>query len=394
MHKLKMNPNMSQVQARAAAAAPGKQLQKARVNRQVMTRAGAQNRPQLTYADTYNWTNSVVSSLRQAMRAQHFKEIVPALLADADEPGARHSVAILGHYDRPTLAALASPDALALGHRVQATGAHQYFLPVSHVVEKQMSLEHLQRVYCLAPCLRLVMPGEENSFKHLYNFFQFEIEWRTSSMWEVFDVGEKVLASVGHSILQEINDGGPLSLVGNGRQQLESLTLPNFPKITFSEALHLVGRDPGEGGDLTLDDDHKLSSLFDRPFWIYDYPEGVRDSIYHKNDRGTYDTYDLMLPYGYGELTTGGIRPQSGAEIVEQSENLGKNYSLSYAAWKDRSQIQTAGFGIGLERLMRFASGASSIQDFVQYHDRGPNLTVQSGFFAEKLGEASVKPEA
>ncbi len=87
--------------------------------------------------------------------------------------------------------------------KVQVKGKEKYYLPVSHVVEKQMSLEFLEKVYCVAPCLRLVMDGEEHSGKHLYNFFQFEIEWRTSSMSDVFKQGEKILTSMAKEILED-----------------------------------------------------------------------------------------------------------------------------------------------------------------------------------------------
>ena len=84
------------------------------------------------------------------------------------------------------------------------------------------------------------------------------------------------------------------------------------------------------------------------------------------------------------ELTTGGIRCKTGAEIVRQSQALGKAYSMQYAAWKDQAGIQTAGFGIGLERLLRYMSGAETILEFVQYHDDGPNNSVNPEFIAEK----------
>lgn len=168
------------------------------------------------------------------------------------------------------------------------------------------------------------------------------------------------------------------------RRNIEALTKADYPRIRFLEALSMLGKDTSKPIDLSADDDARLTKMVDRPFWIYDYPEGVRDSIYHRNDRGLYDTYDLMLPFGYGELTTGGIRCKTGAEIVRQSQALGKAYSTQYAAWKDQASIQTAGFGIGLERLLRYMSGAETILEFVQYHDDGPNNSVNPEFIARK----------
>ncbi|EGC1289947.1 hypothetical protein H8526_004054 [Salmonella enterica] len=331
------------------------------------------SRPNLNYKDTYLWTGTVLNGLRKAANENQFIEILPSIISTIFEPGARHSFAVLG--DKKI------PDILNEGPGcVTIQGKEKYYLPVSHVVEKQMSLEFLDKVYCLAPCLRLVMDGEEISGKHLYNFFQFEIEWRTSSMDDVFTQGEKILTSLAKTIIEDKN----LKLSDKGLRNIKALAKTGYKTITFSEGHKLIGNLANTKRDFTPEEDEKLTNLFDVPFWIYDYPEGVRDSIYHQNEKGSYDTYDLMLPFGYGELTTGGIRPKSAKDILEQSKKLGKSYSRDYAEWKERSQIQTAGFGIGLERIIRYVSGCDSILDIVQYHDLGPNRKIDKKFFKNK----------
>lgn len=338
----------------------------------------ANHQSEINFQQTYQWTDLVVNALRQSVRTLGFQEIVPALLSSSFEPGAKHSIAVLGEKRLPEIFLSNSQSSVCI------SGQQHYYLPVSHVVEKQMSLEFMEKIYCLAPCLRLVMDDEDTSKKHLYNFFQFEIEWRTESMQDVFQTGEKILSSAAQNILGNLHNHESLNFLGHGKKHLESLMKKNYPVITFKEALKLIGKNSDHHGDLTADDDYALSQKFDSPFWIYEYPEGVRDSIYHQNATGTYDTYDLMLPFGYGELTTGGIRPKTGEEIIAQSKRLGKNYSADYANWKSKAQIQTAGFGIGLERLLRFISGANSILDFVQYHDKGPNNAIHKTFTDQK----------
>ncbi|HCR1860696.1 hypothetical protein LQZ39_23375 [Enterobacter cloacae complex sp. RIVM_C039474] len=332
----------------------------------------------LNYQDTYQWTGKILNGLRKAAYENNFQEILPSILSTSFEPGARHSFAVLGDKDLPKILS----EEVA---NVIVQGKEKYYLPVSHVVEKQMSLEFLEKVYCLAPCLRLVMDGEENSGKHLYNFFQFEIEWRTSSMSDVFEQGERILTSLAKTILEDDD----LNITDTGLRNIQALAKTGYKTITFAEGHRLIGNSSDLKRDFTPEEDEKLTKLFDIPFWIYDYPDGVRDSIYHQNEKGSYDTYDLMLPFGYGELTTGGIRPKSGKEILEQSRKLGKAYSSTYAEWKERSQIQTAGFGIGLERIIRYMSGCESILDVVQYHDLGPNRRINENFFEEK--ESSLK---
>lgn len=335
---------------------------------------------ELTVKSVYKWTNALLKNLKMVLNEHDFNEILPAIISQRYEPGANHSIAVLGDQMLPDIKSIDVEDGSTLKNRIIVSGKDYYYLPVSHVVEKQMALEHLQKVYCIAPCLRLVMKGEEMSGKHLYNFFQCEIEWRTESIEDVFETGEKIIVQAITNLADHLSKDKDIQFINDGERNLNSILKSNFPIITFNEALKLLKK-PAHKGDLSQEDDMLLSNMFDRPFWIYDYPSGIRDSIYHKNSRGTYDTYDLMLPFGYGELTTGGVRPKTGQEIIEQSQLLGKKYNPLYADWKTKAKIQTAGFGIGLERLLRFLSGAKSILSFIQYHDHGPNQHLKSIYY-------------
>ncbi|EJM99425.1 amino acid--tRNA ligase-related protein [Phyllobacterium sp. YR531] len=325
--------------------------------------------------ETYQWTSRTLSAARTALDEFGFNEIVPAILSSELEPGAFHSFGVLGNRIRPEYIEL---DGREPERQVQVTGKEAYYLPVSHNFEKQQATEFLDRVYCLAPCVRLLQEGEAASRKHLNTFFQMEIEWKTESMEDVFDTAQALLVRISNILLSVEN--GPSKLTSISKKHLEAIALGNYPRITFQEALQLVEASPERLSDLTFDEDQSLSLQFDRPFWIYNYPKGVRDAVYHENDQGNYDTYDLMLPFGYGELSTGGIRPKTGEAIIQQSlDNLGEakaSLTMGHAEWKRARKIQTAGFGIGFERLLRFVSGSTTVLDFVQPHDRGPNRTI------------------
>jgi len=333
---------------------------------------------QFTYDQTYQWTAMGLSAVRKSMDDLNFSEIVPSILSRELEPGAFHSYAVIGDKIRPEVKKISSED---IECQVQVTGKEVYFLPVSHNFEKQQAVEFLNKVYCLAPCMRLLQEGENISRKHLNTFFQIEVEWKTQSMREVFEVTESLLVKTSGYIREKI-EKSKVKVSDKAMKHLSSMSLGDFPRISFSEALTRVGADPDRRTDLSLEEDMKLSAQFDRPFWIYNYPKGVRDAVYHENDEGNYDTYDLMLPFGYGEISTGGIRPNSGDAIYEQSiDNLGEpleTLTHGHAEWKRKTNIQTAGFGIGFERLLRFLSGSHTVLDFIQAHDHGPNSLIQS----------------
>ncbi|MEU6957644.1 amino acid--tRNA ligase-related protein [Streptomyces sp. NPDC045714] len=316
-------------------------------------------------AKSYQWTGRVLQSLRHSLLEHDFLEILPAILSSEEEPGARHSVAVMGDRSKPKVA--------MKGEKVSVNGKWAYQLPVSHSVEKQMALEHTDRVYCLTPCLRLLMDGEETSGRHLYTFFQVVVEWRAADADEVLTVTESILSSFAHHLEPILPDDADAAST-----RLEGLRSGPYPRVSFADALTLAGRKPDkpQNVDLTRDEERLLADHFTSPFWIHRYPLGVRDSLYQRGEDGLQETYDLMLPAGYGELATGGLRPQDKKEITEQSLLLGGEPNPVYAAWKERSGIQTAGFGLGFERLVRYCAGANSVVDLLSAHDSGPNRRI------------------
>jgi asparaginyl-tRNA synthetase len=214
------------------------------------------------------------------------------------------------------------------------------------------------------------MDQEDVSHRHLYTFHQIEVELRTESVDEVITLAETIISDSAKqvSLFAEQTWGAGASIYCT---TLESVP---FPRISFSEAAGLVGLS-GNPRELTLDEEEVLGLEVGRPYWIVDYPEGVRDSLYRFNGK-TYDTYDLMLPVRGGELATGGLRPESAQEVRRQSALVGGQPNEWYADWKERTGLQSGGFGIGFERLVRYIIGAESVVDVVPFHDRGPNLRI------------------
>jgi asparaginyl-tRNA synthetase len=333
----------------------------------------------LTPTDVYDWTGSVLAALRSSLDQHGFTEILPAILSERYEPGARHSVAVLGDRARPEV---------DRGDRtVTVAGARAYHLPVSHCVEKQLALEHTDRVYCLAPCLRLLMDGEDRTGRHLYTFFQLEIEWHTESVDDVYGTIESILGRFAGGLSARLE--GTSRLDEDTARRIKRLADAPYEQIPFGSGRSRVagvggGVNPHATDDLTHAEEDALSRAASAPFWLTDYPDGVRDSLYRRRPDGTFATYDLVLPEGHGELATGGLRPDSPEDARRQAASFTEAAHPFYAAWKARTGIQTGGIGFGVERLIRYCCGAQSVLDLRPAHDQGPNATI--GVAPERWG--------
>jgi asparaginyl-tRNA synthetase len=328
------------------------------------------------FTDAYFWTAQVLASLRVSLAQHRFDEILPAILSERYEPGARHSIAVLGDRARPEISV---HSANGVSDTVSVSGSQYYYLPVSHCVEKQLALEHMSRVYCIAPCLRLLMNGEDQSGRHLYTFFQAEIEWRTDSEEEIYGTIESVLCAFSNDLLRELKQAGAVS--SDTQTRIEALSHTPYERLAFSQARERVKSvggpvNPHAAGDLTHAEEQALSLAAATPFWLTDYPDGVRDCLYRQRPNGLFATYDLILPMGFGELATGGLRPDSADAILNQARKLGEESHPHYVDWKRRTSIQTGGIGFGVERLVRYCAGAESILDLRVAHDQGPNASI------------------
>ena len=249
---------------------------------------------------------------------------------------------------------------------------------MSHCVEKQLALEHAHRVYCLAPCVRLLMDGEDQSGRHLCTFFQAEIEWHTESVDDVHTTIESVLARFAGTLIDRLDRTGKV----DDERGPASARWPPPPTSAAVRRGPPAGRrrrrspqpprrrrpHPRRGG-------HPVPAAL-APFWLTEYPDGVRDSLYRRRPDGTFATYDLVLPAGHGELATGGLRPDSATDARRQASAFTDRAHPHYAAWKARTRIQTGGIGFGVERLIRYCSGAESVLDLRAAHDHGPNAAI------------------
>ena len=331
-----------------------------------------------SHAQVYAWTADVLSALRYGLDSDGFDEILPAILSDRYEPGARHSVAVLGNRALPGIDLSDRDDE----ERVVVTGAAYYYLPVSHCVEKQLALEHAERVYCIAPCLRLLMEGEESSGRHLYTFYQAEVEWKTDDVEDAYSTVERVLKRFAGELVVRLQRRGTLS--AGAAERIAAFTKTPYERIPFGDARRRVtgagGKtNPHAAGDLTHAEEFALSMQASAPFWLTDYPDGVRDSLYRRTASGTFATYDLVLPSGNGELATGGLRPDSAHDIRRQARKFTSTPHGQYADWKERTNVQSGGIGFGVERLIRYCAGASSVLDLRFAHDQGPNARIGKG---------------
>jgi asparaginyl-tRNA synthetase len=237
-------------------------------------------------------------------------------------------------------------------------------LTKSMILHKQMALlgEKVSSIFVVSPCVRLEKPDEVvGSGRHLIEFSQVDIEFKDMTKVEFMRFMEKLIIHV----LSDAKKYCSEELKFLGRE----LLIPMVPfKIYESKELE------AEHGP---DFEKIVSKATSEPFWILDHTR----EFYDKEDperKGYYHNYDLVWPEGFGEALSGAERDFKHEILVRKMKERDMDLS-SYEAYLSLAKKgllrATAGGGLGVERLVRFLTGAKVISD-VTLFPRSPGEKI------------------
>ncbi|MEM0135271.1 MAG: asparagine synthetase A [Thermoplasmatales archaeon] len=275
--------------------------------------------------------NTVVrKSLKQYLDRRGFLEINPVIISPISDP--------LNHpVDDP----------------VVSYYGYKYRLTKSMIFHKQLALIHFDRIYSFSPNIRIEPLERKNTGRHLAEFTQLDLEVKNKRREFVMELAEGMLNYSISKVMESV-DSNQLN------PYLKVYSRP-FRRVKYLDAVREYGRDF----------ETVMSSDAKEPFWVIDIPLEEREFYDRENDKeeGILVDMDLIYPHGYGEAISGGEREYLYDRILERIGRKGQrkeDYSLLLEASK-RGLPPSAGFGIGIERLVRFVVGARDIRDVVLF---------------------------
>ena len=272
--------------------------------------------------------SEVVRSAGEHLRERGFVEILPVLLSPITDPL---------HHE-------------TYGGAVDYYG-RLYQLTKSMILHKQIALLTVPRIFCFSPNVRME-PAERASFgRYLAEFVQLDLEVRDATRDEILAIGEDLIVRV----LQDVSRRCVVELRILGREL--RVPVAPFERISFDDAA-------AEHGE-PFDD--ALSAALDAPAWVIDFPRRVRE-FYDREDPERPEVLldmDLVYPEGFGEALSGGEREVEYDRVLDRLRRDGipqEQFSL-YLDYVRKGLPRCAGFGIGIERLTRYACGLDRIED-------------------------------
>ncbi|MCO5604421.1 hypothetical protein L7F22_058586 [Adiantum nelumboides] len=252
------------------------------------------------------------------------------------------------------------------------------FLTVSGQLNAEIYATALSDVYTFGPTFRA---ENSNTTRHLAEFWMIEPELAFADLKDDMACASTYLQYVVRHILKECKEDMQFfdQWIEKGIvARLNDVAEKDFRHITYTDAVDLLLKAKTKfefpvkwGCDLQSEHERYITEKVFKgtPVIVTDYPKDIKAFYMRQNDDGkTVAAMDLLVPR-VGELIGGSQREERLDVLEKRIEELGLE-KASYWWYLDLRRYGTvphAGFGLGFERLVQFATGIDNIRDAIPF---------------------------
>jgi asparaginyl-tRNA synthetase len=251
------------------------------------------------------------------------------------------------------------------------------FLTVSGQLNVEAYCLALTNVYTFGPTFRA---ENSNTSRHLSEFWMVEPEIAFADIHDDADLAEDLLRSAFRALLDERPEDMAFfaqRIDPEAVARLEALASSSFARMTYTEAIDVLeraGRDwefPVSWG-VALQAEHErylCEEYAKRPVVVVDYPKEIKAFYMRLNDdERTVAAMDVLAP-GIGEIVGGSQREERLDVLDARTRETGLDPSV-YWWYRDLRRYGTvphAGFGLGFDRAVAYATGMANIRDVIPF---------------------------
>ena len=268
-------------------------------------------------------------------------------------------------------------------------------LTVSGQLEAESMAMGLGKVYTFGPTFRA---ENSNTSRHLSEFWMVEPEMAFFDLNDNMELAEEFIKDVLKNVLEEceddlmflnqrlidedktkpMNERNDLTLL----DKLDFVVKNDFKRITYTEAFDILKSSkpnkkkkfkfPINEWGVDLQSEHErflVEKHFKKPVIIYDYPAKIKAFYMRMNEDGkTVKAMDILFP-GIGEIV-GGSQREERLDVLQsriKELNVDEKELSWYLDLRRYGTVKHSGFGLGLERLILFATGMTNIRDVIPF---------------------------
>ncbi len=232
-------------------------------------------------------------------------------------------------------------------------------------------------VWSMTPSFRA---EKSRTVRHLTEFLHLEAEAPWVSLEDLIKLQEELISFVIQNLLK--NNKEQFEFLKRDVSDLEKIS-PPFDRITYEKAIDKLRKEEFKiieqgssrkieyGDDLSIESERILTINSSKPLFVIGYPLQIKP-FYVKEEiskEGLGIAADLLAPNGFGEITSGGLREDNLQKLENRMalEGLQKSNYDWYLDLRRYGSVPHGGFGLGIERLMRWILNITDIKDTLPF---------------------------
>jgi len=251
------------------------------------------------------------------------------------------------------------------------------FLTVSGQLNVETYCCALSKVYTFGPTFRA---ENSNTSRHLAEFWMVEPEVAFADLAADADLAESFLKYIVTALLEERGDDLKFFAERIDKdciRRLEAFVGAAFERMSYGDAIAALEKSGrtfefpvGWGMDLQSEHERWLTEEHVKgPVVVMNYPKAIKAFYMRLNDDDrTVAAMDVLAP-GIGEIIGGSQREERLDRLDRRLAEMGLD-PQAYWWYRDLRRFGTvphAGFGLGLERTLLYATGMANIRDVIPF---------------------------
>jgi asparaginyl-tRNA synthetase len=251
------------------------------------------------------------------------------------------------------------------------------YLTVSGQLNIEAYCLALTKCYTFGPTFRA---ENSNTSRHLAEFWMIEPEVAFADLSDNATLAERLLKYTFEALLKERPDDMAFfdERIEKGLvKKLEGIVTSEFVRMDYKEAIGVLERSNQKfefpvswGVDLQSEHERYLTEKHaKKPVIVMNYPRSIKAFYMRVNDDGeTVAAMDVLAP-GIGEII-GGSQREERLDVLDASmaaRGIGKEHYEWYRDLRRYGTVPHAGFGLGLERTIAYATGLANVRDAIPF---------------------------
>ncbi|HEY4399901.1 MAG TPA: asparagine--tRNA ligase [Lactobacillaceae bacterium] len=225
------------------------------------------------------------------------------------------------------------------------------------------------KVYDFGPVFRA---EKSKTRRHLNEFWMMDAEMAWMDQEASLDVQERMIKYLINAVLTE--NAYELDLLERDKTLLQKYVDTDFPRVSYDDAVKLLQDNDFDiewGVDFGSPEETFISEHYGIPVFIVNFPKAIK-AFYMKRHTTRDDVVvsaDLLAPEGYGEIIGGSERDTDYDYLKSRIEAEGLDMAEYdwYLDLRKYGSVPHSGFGLGLERMVRFVTGEDHIREAIPF---------------------------